>query len=75
MKTNRVMPRWTYLLFIPPYIAVFWVSSYNTAQPDWMGIPFFYWSQLMWVAITAVLIAIVFFNLREESVADTDDAR
>ena len=29
-------------------------------QPQWHGIPFFYWYQLLWVIIAAVLTAVVY---------------
>ena len=50
-----------YLLLLPPYLAMLWVSSYNTAEPEWAGIPFFYWYQLLWILIASVLTAIVYF--------------
>ena len=53
-----------YLLLLPPYIAMFLVSSYNKAEPAWAGIPFFYWYQLLWILIGAVLTVIVYFATR-----------
>ena len=38
-----------------------WPPFYNRIQPEWHGIPFFYWYQLLWVIISAVLTAIVYF--------------
>jgi Protein of unknown function (DUF3311) len=51
---------WARLLLILPFISMLWVSSYNTAEPMVAGIPFFYWYQLLWILISAVLIAIVY---------------
>jgi cell division protein FtsW (lipid II flippase) len=51
---------WARLLLIVPFIAMLWVSSYNTAEPMIAGIPFFYWYQLLWILIGAVLIAFVY---------------
>jgi cell division protein FtsW (lipid II flippase) len=51
---------WARLLLILPFIAMLWVSSYDSAEPMVAGIPFFYWYQLLWVVIGAVLIAIVY---------------
>ena len=56
--------RWWYLLLLPPYIAMIWVSSYNKVEPTWAGIPFFYWYQLLWIWIGSVLTAIVYFATR-----------
>jgi hypothetical protein len=52
---------WWYLLFVVQFIAVVWPPFYNKIEPSWAGIPFFYWYQLLWVIIGAVLTAIVYF--------------
>jgi hypothetical protein len=52
---------WWYLLFIVQFIAVLWPPFYNSAAPSWAGIPFFYWYQMLWVIIGAILTAIVYF--------------
>ncbi len=44
-----------------PFLAMFWVSSYNRVEPAWGGIPFFYWYQLLWIPIGAGLTLIVYF--------------
>ena len=51
---------WARLLLILPFIAMLWVSSYDSAEPMVAGIPFFYWYQLLWILIGAVLIAFVY---------------
>ena len=51
---------WARLLLILPFIAMLWVSSYDSAEPMVAGIPFFYWYQLLWVLIGAVLVAFVY---------------
>jgi len=51
---------WWYLLFLVQFIAVLWPPFYNTAEPYWKGIPFFYWYQLLWVLIGAVLTAVIY---------------
>ena len=48
------------LLLLIPFVAVLWVPFYNSVQPAWFGIPFFYWYQLLWVILGAVIIAIVY---------------
>jgi hypothetical protein len=53
--------RWWYLLFAIQYIVVLWPPFYNKTEPYWIGIPFFYWSQLLLVIVGAVLTAIVYF--------------
>ncbi len=49
------------LLLLVPYVAMFWVGSYNRIAPEWGGIPFFYWYQLLWIPIAAVLTLLVYF--------------
>ncbi len=51
--------RWYWLLLIP-YVTMLWVPSYNSLQPSLAGIPFFYWYQFMWIALTAVVIWVVY---------------
>jgi Protein of unknown function (DUF3311) len=52
---------WWYLLFLVQFVAVLWPPFYNRAEPAIAGLPFFYWYQLLWVLIGAVLTAIVYF--------------
>ena len=57
---RRASPRW-YLLLLAPFVAMFWVSSYNSVEPAWGGIQFFYSYQLLWIPIGAGLTLIVYF--------------
>jgi hypothetical protein len=52
---------WWYLLFLIQFIVCLWVPFYNRVDPTWYGIPFFYWYQMLWVIIGAVLTAIVYY--------------
>ena len=52
---------WWYLLFVIQYVAVLWPPLYNRAEPSWIGMPFFYWYQLLWVIIGAVFTAVIYF--------------
>ena len=53
--------RWWYLLFVVQFAAIAWPPLYNRAEPAWGGIPFFYWYQMLWILISAVLTTIVYF--------------
>ena len=53
----RYLPR---LLLLLPILAMLWVSSYNRTEPMLGGVPFFYWYQLLWILIGAVLVLIVY---------------
>jgi hypothetical protein len=52
---------WWYLLFVFQLVAVAWPPFYNTVEPSWIGVPFFYWYQMACVLVAAVLTAIVYF--------------
>lgn len=51
---------WWYLLFVAQFVGVLWPPLYNKAEPYVMGVPFFYWYQLLWVIISAVFTAIIY---------------
>jgi hypothetical protein len=51
-------------LLLLPWIAMVWVPSYNKLEPQWWGFPFFYWYQLLWVLISAVITAFVYYMTR-----------
>ena len=51
--------RWYFLLLIP-YVAMLWVPSFNKMEPRVAGIPFFYWYQFVWIALSALIIAAVY---------------
>jgi hypothetical protein len=50
---------WWYFLLLIELIAVLWPPFYNRAEPVLIGMPFFYWYQLLWVFVGAILTAIV----------------
>ena len=52
---------WWYLLFVVQFVVILWPPFYNKIDPTLGGIPFFYWFQLFWVLVSAVLTAIVYF--------------
>jgi hypothetical protein len=52
---------WWYLLFIIQFVVSLWPPFFNRAEPEFIGMPFFYWYQLLWVILGAVLTAIVYF--------------
>ena len=48
------------VLLAVPFFAVLWPPLYNRAEPALGGIPFFYWYQMLWIVLTAVLLLIVY---------------
>jgi uncharacterized membrane protein len=54
---------------IAPFVAMLWIPSYNKMTPKLLGFPFFYWYQLLWVIITAVLMVIAFQAVKRDNAA------
>jgi hypothetical protein len=54
--------RWVHLLLIVPYVAILWVPSFNRVEPAIAGVPFFYWYQMLWIALGAVLLLAVYLT-------------
>lgn len=52
--------RWWYLLFVLDFAGLLWPPFYSSAEPAWQGVPFFYWYQMLWVVISAVLTFVVY---------------
>ncbi|RKP55672.1 DUF3311 domain-containing protein [Pararobbsia silviterrae] len=53
--------RWLLLL---PFIALLWLPFYNGAEPAFLGFPFFYWYQFLWVPLTSLLLYIVYRSIK-----------
>ncbi|MEM3839447.1 MAG: DUF3311 domain-containing protein [Candidatus Micrarchaeaceae archaeon] len=49
------------ILILIPFAVYFDVPFYNTVAPEWGGMPFFYWFQLVMLPVTAVLFLIAAF--------------
>ncbi|MFG2112627.1 DUF3311 domain-containing protein [Streptomyces sp. NPDC048718] len=48
------------LLLVAPFVAMLWVGSYAKVDPTFIGIPFFYWYQMLWVLISTALTVIAY---------------
>lgn len=53
------MRRAWYALLILPFAGTLIPPLYNRAAPALFGMPFFYWYQLAWIPVTAVLLGLV----------------
>jgi hypothetical protein len=51
---------WWYLLFALQFAVALWPPFYNKVAPELFGVPFFYWFQLLWVLVCAILTAVVY---------------
>jgi hypothetical protein len=60
-STKRSGWSWWYLLLVVQFLFLLCVPSYNRLEPTLIGLPFFYWYQLLWVIVSGVLTAIVYF--------------
>ena len=49
-----------YWLLLIPYVVYLWVPTYDAMEPSLAGIPFFYWYQFVWIALTAVIVWVVY---------------
>lgn len=63
----RTVWSWWHLLFLVEFIAVMWPPLYNKVGPAFIGMPFFYWYQLLWVLIAAIFNAVVYFVTEGQS--------
>lgn len=52
--------RWIYLLLAVPFVAMIWIGFYDRAEPAIFGVPFFYWYQLLWIPLGALLLLPVY---------------
>ncbi|MBV8248343.1 MAG: DUF3311 domain-containing protein [Comamonas sp.] len=62
-RPRRPSKSWLWLLLLP-WIAMIYVPSYNRDEPRLWGFPFFYWYQMLWVLVSAVITALVYFKTR-----------
>jgi Protein of unknown function (DUF3311) len=57
---DRAWSPW-YLLLLIQFVPSLWVPLYNSIEPTFIGMPFFYWFQLALVLLSAGVTAIVYF--------------
>ena len=62
-SSKKRASRWWYLLFAVQFVGLLAVPFYNKLQPEWAGIPFFYWYQLIWIILGAGLTLTVYFAM------------
>lgn len=48
-----------YLLLVLPFAGTLVPQIYNHSDPPFLGLPFFYWYQLLWVIVTSALLGVV----------------
>ncbi|MET9955791.1 MULTISPECIES: DUF3311 domain-containing protein [Streptomyces] len=55
-----------------PFAGILWVSSYARITPTLLGIPFFYWYQMLWIPVAAGLTALALVLLRRDRRTDSE---
>jgi hypothetical protein len=55
-------------LFVP-FVAMLWVATYARTGPALFGMPFFYWYQMAWVLISAVLTSVAYQLVKRDEAA------
>lgn len=48
------------LCLFAPFVAMLWVGSYAKVDPGFIGIPFFYWYQMLWVVVSTGLTMVAY---------------
>lgn len=58
------------VLLLIPLVALLAIPTYNSINPNLGGVSFFYWYQLLWMPLAAVLyyIAAVMWNNKEKKI-------
>lgn len=51
------------VLFSIVVFVTLWVPLYNRVEPTWHGIPFFYWFQIAWIVVAA-LVTVLAYRLK-----------
>lgn len=59
------------LCLVTPFVAMLWVGSYAKTDPAFIGIPFFYWYQMLWVLVSTALTVIAHQLWRRDQRART----
>ena len=59
--TQRRRRSWLLIFLIIPFIALLYPPLYNYADPTFIGIPFMYWYSMLWIILTAILTAALYF--------------
>jgi hypothetical protein len=56
---------WWYLLFLVQFLVVLYPPLFNKAAPTLAGLPYFYWVQLLFVFVAAILNAVIYVMTRD----------
>jgi Protein of unknown function (DUF3311) len=57
---RRSASRGWYWLLLLPLVGTLIPPIYNATDPRFIGIPFFYWYQMLWIPISVTITALVY---------------
>ena len=60
-QPQRRRRSWLLVFLIIPFIALLYPPFYNHADPTFLGMPFLYWYSMLWIILTAILTAVLYF--------------
>jgi hypothetical protein len=59
--------RLVYWLLVVPFVATLVPPVYARREPSLFGFPFFYWYQIAWIVLSALLVWIIYLATRESA--------
>ena len=59
--------RWWYWLLVIPFAATLVPPIYAPRLPEWLGFPFFYWYQILWIVLSALIVFFVYAQERGQN--------
>ncbi|MGW3662596.1 DUF3311 domain-containing protein [Streptomyces sp. NPDC005141] len=59
------------ICLLAPFVAMLWVGSYAKTDPVFIGIPFFYWYQMLWVPLSTALTVTAYVLWKRDQRART----
>jgi Protein of unknown function (DUF3311) len=65
VRRHDVNRAWYWLLLVP-LVGTLIPPIYNSVDPRFIGIPFFYWYQMLWIPISVACTALVYRRTRGE---------
>jgi len=64
---SQWLARMSKALLLLPFVALMLVPIYNRLTPAVFGVPFFYWYQLVWIALSAFAVGTVYLVERSRT--------
>lgn len=71
----RKPSQWWLVPLLAPFVGVLWAPFFSRIEPKLWGIPFFFWYQFLWVVISAIVTALVYFKVAPRLHAIRQDHR